>query len=149
MDSNSTEKFIPIEKNYISPKTFNNNYSNQNNDIYISDFDYEIDKPINNNIFEKINYYENFPDELAEKYYKCEPISFFSRSCIKEIVSEGRIRMHRKNYDLDLVYITKRLIAMGYPATGCESFYRNKFKDVKNFLNEEHDHNYKVYNLCR
>ena len=149
MDSNSTEKFIPIEKNYISPKTFNNNYSNQNNDIYISDFDYEIDKPINNNIFEKINYYENFPDELAEKYYKCEPISFFSRSCIKEIVSEGRIRMHRKNYDLDLVYITKRLIAMGYPATGCESFYRNNFKDVKNFLTEEHGQNYKVYNLCR
>ena len=149
MDNNSTEKLLFSENTSTFPKNISNNYSNINKEQYISDFDYEIDKPINNEIFEKINVYENFPDELAEKYYKCEPINFFSRSCLKEIVSEGRIRMHRNNYDLDLVYITKRLIAMGYPATGCESFYRNKFKDVKNFLNEEHDHNYKVYNLCR
>ena len=56
--------------------------------------------------------------------------------------------MHKRNFDLDLVYITKRVIAMGYPATGCESFYRNSFKDVKQFLNEEHGDKYKVYNLC-
>jgi hypothetical protein len=56
--------------------------------------------------------------------------------------------MHKRNFDLDLVYITKRIIAMGYPATGCESFYRNSFKDVKQFLNEEHGDKFKVYNLC-
>ncbi len=116
--------------------------------VYYNDFDYEIDKPINSSIFTKINNYNNFPDELAEKYYKCEPISIFSRNCLKEIVSEGRIRMHKRNFDLDLVYITKRIIAMGYPATGCESFYRNSFKDVKQFLNEEHGTKFKVYNLC-
>ena len=149
MYSSSTENFLSAEKNYTSKKNSTKNYSNPNQDLYMSDFDYEIDKPINNQIFEKINTYENFPDELAEKYYKCQPISFFARSCIKEVVSEGRIRMHRNNYDLDLVYITKRLIAMGYPATGCESFYRNSFKDVKNFLTEEHGHSFKVYNLCR
>ena len=37
---------------------------------------------------------------------------------------------------------------MGYPATGCESFYRNSFADVKQFLTEEHGNKYKVYNLC-
>ena len=116
--------------------------------VYYNDFDYEIDKPIDSNIFKKIESADSFPDNLVEKYYKCEPISIFSRRCLKEIVSEGRIRMHRRNYDLDLVYITRRIIAMGYPATGCESFYRNSFSDVKQFLTEEHGNKYKVYNLC-
>ena len=116
--------------------------------VYYNDFDYEIDKPIDPKIFQKINLFHIFPDNLAEKYYKCEPISVFSRNCIKEMVSEGRIRMHKRNYDLDLVYITRRIIAMGYPATGCESFYRNSFADVKQFLTEEHGNKYKVYNLC-
>ena len=116
--------------------------------VYYNDFDYEIDKPINSNIYKKIEISDSFPDNLVEKYYKCEPISIFNRRCLKEIVSEGRIRMHRRNYDLDLVYITKRIIAMGYPATGCESFYRNSFSDVKQFLTEEHGNKYKVYNLC-
>ena len=116
--------------------------------VYYNDFDYEIDKPIDSNIYKIIEISESFPDSLVEKYYKCEPISIFNRRCLKEIVSEGRIRMHRRNYDLDLVYITKRIIAMGYPATGCESFYRNSFSDVKQFLTEEHGNKYKVYNLC-
>ena len=116
--------------------------------VYYNDFDYEIDKPIDPNIYKKIELTESFPDNLVEKYYKCEPISIFNRRCLKEIVSEGRIRMHRRNYDLDLVYITRRIIAMGYPATGCESFYRNSFTDVKQFLTEEHGNKYKVYNLC-
>ena len=116
--------------------------------VYYNDFDYEIDKPIDPNIYKKIELTESFPDNLVEKYYKCEPISIFNRRCLKEIVSEGRIRMHRRNYDLDLVYITRRIIAMGYPATGCESFYRNSFADVKQFLTEEHGNKYKVYNLC-
>ena len=116
--------------------------------VYYNDFDYEIDKPIDPNIFKKIESRDSFPDNLVEKYYKCEPISIFNRRCLKEMVSEGRIRMHRRNYDLDLVYITRRIIAMGYPATGCESFYRNSFTDVKQFLTEEHGNKYKVYNLC-
>ena len=116
--------------------------------VYYNDFDYEIDKPINSNIYSKIEYSDHFPDEIVEKFYKCEPISIFYRLCLKEIVSEGRIRMHKRNFDLDLSYITRRIIAMGYPATGCESFYRNSFSDVKQFLTEEHGNKYKVYNLC-
>ena len=56
--------------------------------------------------------------------------------------------MHKRNFDLDLAYITRRIIAMGYPATGCESFYRNSFSEVKQFLTEEHGDKYKIYNLC-
>ena len=131
------DKFYPL-----------NTTNERDSGVYYNDFDYEIDKPIDSKIYQKIKSLSIFPDKLAEKYYKCEPISIFSRNCIKEMVSEGRIRMHKRNFDLDLVYITKRIIAMGYPATGCESFYRNSFKDVKKFLYEEHGQKFKVYNLC-
>ena len=140
-----------LSENFIEKPSSINSISlikERDSGVYYNDFDYEIDKPIDTSILTKISNHNNFPDQLAEKYYKCEPISFFSRNCIKEIVSEGRIRMHKRNYDLDLVYITKRIIAMGYPATGCESLYRNSFKDVKQFLNEGHGQKFKVYNLC-
>ena len=145
MNNEVNEHLINEEENSTNRLSLTNE---RDSGVYYNDFDYEIDKPINSSIFTKINKYNNFPDQLAEKYYKCEPISIFSRNCIKEIVSEGRIRMHKRNFDLDLVYITKRIIAMGYPATGCESFYRNSFADVKQFLNEEHGDKFKVYNLC-
>jgi phosphatidylinositol-3,4,5-trisphosphate 3-phosphatase/dual-specificity protein phosphatase PTEN len=37
---------------------------------------------------------------------------------------------------------------MGYPATGCESLYRNNIKDVRRFFDERHNNKVKVYNLC-
>ena len=135
------------EQNIINRLSFTEG-EEKDSGVYYNDFDYEIDKKIDPCIFKKIDSLEHFPDNLAEKYYKCEPISIFNRKCLKEIVSEGRIRMHKRNYDLDLVYITYKIIAMGFPATGCESFYRNSLSDVKNFLNEEHENKYKVYNLC-
>lgn len=44
-------------------------------------------------------------------------------------------------------FITKRVIAMGYPSTGCESIYRNSLADVKRFF-ARYQPDYKVYNLC-
>ena len=110
-------------------------------------FDYEIDTYINN-ISEKISSLKLFPDNLVPIKYKCEPISCWYRKYIKSIVSKKKIRLQRKNYDLDLSYITERVIAMGFPSTGCESLYRNSLSDVKRFLYEEHGTYFKVYNLC-
>lgn len=47
-----------------------------------------------------------------------------------------------------MAYITKRVIAMGYPATGFERIYRNAIEDVLSFFNFYHNDNVKVYNLC-
>ena len=39
-------------------------------------------------------------------------------------------------------------MAMGYPATGCESLYRNSITEVKRLFNIYHNNNVKIYNLC-
>ena len=63
-------------------------------------------------------------------------------------VSKRKKRFQDGKFDLDLAYIGDRIIAMGYPAQGFESCYRNDFTDVRKFLDQRHKDNYKVYNLC-
>lgn len=63
-------------------------------------------------------------------------------------VSLNKRRYQEGDYDLDLSYVGDRIIAMGYPASGFESLYRNDFSVVKKFLDERHGNKYWVYNLC-
>ena len=44
---------------------------------------------------------------------------------IREIISGKKNRFIQDKYNLDLTYITPRIIAMSYPASGIESLYRN------------------------
>jgi phosphatidylinositol-3,4,5-trisphosphate 3-phosphatase/dual-specificity protein phosphatase PTEN len=44
---------------------------------------------------------------------------------IREIISGKKNRLIQDKYNLDLTYITPRIIAMSYPASGIESLYRN------------------------
>jgi phosphatidylinositol-3,4,5-trisphosphate 3-phosphatase/dual-specificity protein phosphatase PTEN len=44
---------------------------------------------------------------------------------IREIISGKKNRFKNDDYNLDLTYITNRIIAMSYPASGFESIYRN------------------------
>ncbi len=46
-----------------------------------------------------------------------------------------------------MAYIIERVIGIGFPATGCEKFYRNALLDLKAFLDKYHSE-YKIYNLC-
>lgn len=48
----------------------------------------------------------------------------------RKIVSGSRKRYEKNGYDLDLTYITERIIAMSFPASGFESTYRNNIKSV-------------------
>lgn len=124
---------------------------NNQNELTSLQFDYQIDNPsiqTCENIIQEQQTCNEFPDSLVPKYYKCTPICFCNRHFIKAIISKNKIRLQKTNFDLDLVYITKRTIAMGYPSINCESLYRNSLSEVKKFLFQEHGTNFKVYNLC-
>ena len=67
---------------------------------------------------------------------------------IRQIVRKKKRTFPYGKYDLDLTYVTERIIAMGYPAEKMESIYRNDYHIVKEFLDQRHDNHYWVYNLC-
>ena len=72
-----------------------------------------------------------------------------SASAARGSVSGARRRHKIDGYDLDLAYVTPQIIAMSWPGTGREEFYRNPMATVASFLKEKHPGGFKVYNLCK
>lgn len=69
------------------------------------------------------------------------------------------VRQNKKGYsegehNLDLTYVTTKIIATSFPSEGLRSCYRNNIIDVARFLDEKHgvekygQHRFWVYNLC-
>ncbi|KAF7820499.1 phosphatidylinositol 3,4,5-trisphosphate 3-phosphatase and protein-tyrosine-phosphatase PTEN1 [Senna tora] len=67
---------------------------------------------------------------------------------IRKLVSKQRRRMLIAGYDLDMSYITDRLLAMSFPAERMRAMYRNPLWQVKSVLDMRHHEHYKIYNLC-
>ena len=67
---------------------------------------------------------------------------------IRQLVSQNKRRYQQDGYDLDLTYVTKRVIATSFPSTGVWALYRNPIGHVAAFLNDKHKEHYKMYNLC-
>jgi len=54
---------------------------------------------------------------------------------LRELVSQKKIRLKNKAFNLDLTYITPRIIAMAKPSTNfIEGLYRNQTSDVNLIL---------------
>jgi len=69
-------------------------------------------------------------------------------SAIRQFVSKKKRRYKADGYNLDLSYVTDKVIAMGFPSESIESIYRNSLDEVRRFLEDKHKDHYKVYNLC-
>ena len=90
----------------------------------------------------------NFPYAGDDKVLGRGPgTKLFKANLFKRLVSKKKRRLQNEYYDLDMAYITERVIGMGFPATGCETIFRNSLVDLKAYLDRYHEE-YKIYNLC-
>ena len=136
------------------------------------DYDYEVNLiRFGNEKGEEYMYIKKTSKILGDKYEKIDPESYLydtleypysgddkilnnsgnvklaKANLFKRLVSKKKRRIQTEYFDLDMAYITERVIGMGFPATGCETCYRNNLMDLKAFLDRYHGE-YKIYNLC-
>lgn len=71
----------------------------------------------------------------------------FTRAA-RQTVSQNKRRYQKDGFDLDLCYVTERVIAMSFPSSGVRKLYRNPIEEVARFLDTKHRDHYKVYDLC-
>ena len=57
--------------------------------------------------------------------------STMASNAIKKMVSKKKRRFEGEGFNLDLSYVTDRVIAMGYPSQRVESMYRNSLEEVR------------------
>lgn len=66
---------------------------------------------------------------------------------VRSRVSADKNRYLNGDFDLDLTYITDRIIAMSFPADGVESTYRNSIHEVSKMLKTKHRGHFLIFNL--
>jgi hypothetical protein len=68
-------------------------------------------------------------------------------TALRTLVSGSRTRVQDGDVSLDLSYVTPRILAFSFPATGAEAFWRNSLPEVASFLQRRHGDRYFVLNL--
>ena len=71
----------------------------------------------------------------------------YRMEALRQLVSGKKRRLVTEEYNLDLTYITPRLIAMSFPGEGFEKLFRNSGDSVARYLNEQHPGCYRSFNL--
>ena len=69
-------------------------------------------------------------------------------SFVKKMVAGPKKKTPYNGQELDLTYITDRIIAMAYPASNFfEKVYRNSIDDVAAYFNEYHHNDFLIINV--
>lgn len=82
--------------------------------------------------------------DSSMQFLQSQLVSCLWKNYIRNLVSKKRRRMLVAGYDLDMTYITDRLLAMSFPAQRMRAMYRNPLWQVKSVLEMRHPGHYKV-----
>ena len=129
-------------------------YYDENNDLTQINYDLFFDKLkplpkiIPNKDPNKAKYNSSIYDEDFEELEDEKEEDFKKANIFKRLVSKQKRRFHDSDFDLDMSYITEKVIAMGFPSTGMQALYRNSLTDIIKFFKTKHNDIVKVYNLC-
>jgi phosphatidylinositol-3,4,5-trisphosphate 3-phosphatase/dual-specificity protein phosphatase PTEN len=63
------------------------------------------------------------------------------------VAKEQRKLKNNEGLQMDITYITEKILAMSFPGEGVSSMWRNHIEDVAKFLNENHKDHYLIFNL--
>ncbi len=66
---------------------------------------------------------------------------------LRKIITRDKKRLISGQFDLDISYVTPRVLAMSFPGRGVASIYRNRCEDVIAYLQSKHSSDYLVLNL--
>ncbi|GAB6021167.1 hypothetical protein CHUAL_003797 [Chamberlinius hualienensis] len=58
-----------------------------------------------------------------------------------------RLRLRPQTVEMDLYFITERIISVSFPMTGMDDSYRNSLQEVIKMLRNKHGENYMIFNL--
>ena len=72
----------------------------------------------------------------------------FAVDYIRNLVSKNRRRLVVAGFDLNISYITDRIVAMSFSTEHMHVLYKNPLWKVNTMLEMCHAGHYKVYNLC-
>lgn len=66
---------------------------------------------------------------------------------LRQKISGNKNRYKDKEFNLDLSYITPRIIAMAIPGEGLVKLYRNNINDIQKFFKAKHNNKFLIINL--